>query len=159
MVAREDILVNVDGDNLIGKDFPVSVVELMNSGYKVLQYEHGDGTCGRIACLREDFLYICGYDEDAYPMGAQDTDLVQRLRMLHTGSQVYKKVKNPPSQAIPNDHAAKVSCCSPVYGGLRWGRMDKLNQTLFQLRRDHGQVRRNINKDQIGVLAKRITLR
>ena len=92
-------------------------------------------------------------------MGAQDTDLVQRLRMLHTGLQVYKKVRNPPSQAIPNDHAAKVSCCSPVYGGLRWGRMDKLNQTLFQLRRDHGQVRRNINKDQIGVLAKRITLR
>ena len=124
----------------------------------MLQYEHGDGTCGRIACLREDFLYIRGYDEDAYPMGAQDTDLVQRLRMLHTGSQVYKNVKNPPSQAIPNDHAAKVSCCSPVYGGLRWGQLDTMNRTLFHLRREAGQVRRNMSKDQIGVFAKRVRL-
>ena len=159
MVATEDIVVNVDGDNLIGRDFLVNVVELFNSGYKVLQYEHGDGTCGRIACLREDFLYIRGYDEDSYPMGGQDTDLVLRLKMLHKDSQVYKKVRNTPhSQAIPNDNHAKVSCCSPLYGGLRWGRMDTMNRALFQFRREAGQVRRNISNDQIGVFAKRVRL-
>ena len=102
MVAREDIVVNVDGDNLIGRNFPVDVVMRFDNSYKVLQYEQGDGTTGRIACLRKDFLYIRGYDEDAYPMGAQDTDLVWRLRMLHKDSQSYKKVKSTHhSQAIP----------------------------------------------------------
>ena len=159
MVATQDILVNVDGDNLIGRDFPVHVARLFRDGYKVLQYEHGDGTCGRIACLREDFLYIRGYDEDAYPMGGQDTDLVQRLKLLHSEQQIYKKVKNTlHSQAIRNDMVAKVACCSPKYGSLSWGRMDTVNRALFQFRRDRGQVRRNTDQPQIGVFAKRIRL-
>ena len=52
MVAEEHIVVNVDGDNLIGRYFPVDVVMRFDKGYKVLQYEQGDGTTGRIACLR-----------------------------------------------------------------------------------------------------------
>ena len=168
MVAKEDILVNVDGDNLIGPDFPVDVLQNFDKGYKVLQYEHGDGTCGRIACLRHDFLEIRGYDEDAYPMGAQDTDLVLRLRMLH-GEQMSGKKKNKATstvyinvrsdqrgQAIPNEVTAKVSCCSPKYGHLRWGQMDSFNQGIFALRRDTGQIKRNLDKDQIGVYAKRV---
>ena len=91
-------------------------------------------------------------------MGAQDTDLVWRLRMLHKDSRSYKKVKNTHhSQAIPNDNLVKVSCCNPVYGGLRWGRMDKVNQRLFKIRRDAGEVRRNIHTE-IGFFAKRIRL-
>ena len=78
-----DILVNVDIDNIISPGFLQDVVTRMESGSKVLQYEHEDGTCGRIACWRKDFFQIRGYDEDAYPMGAQDTDFVARLLMLH----------------------------------------------------------------------------
>ena len=52
-------------DNLIGKGFPEDVATRMVSGYKVLQYEHSDGTCGRIACWRKDFLDIRGYDEES----------------------------------------------------------------------------------------------
>ena len=163
MVADEDILVNVDNDNFIGKDFPVDVVTRMDSGYRVLQYEHGTGTCGRIACWRKEFLDIRGYDEDAFPMGAQDTDLVHRLKMLHQheGQQVYQRVKVTEfSRAIPNDLQAKVACCDPQYVDkknkpMRWGQMDWWNQRFFQVRREGGQVRRNLEKSQIGVRCER----
>ena len=71
----------------------------------------------------------------------------------------YKKVRNARhSQAIPNEDVATLNCCSPVYEGLSWGRMDTVNQALFQVRREAGQVRRNMYTDQIGVPAKRVRL-
>ena len=156
MVATEDILVNVDCDNLIGPDFPENVVEHFNNGAKVVQYEYLNGTTGRIACLREDFLFLRGYDEDVYPMGGQDTDLRERLKMRH-GEQAYRNVRIlAHGQAIPNDTKAKVSCCSPMYGNLRWGRMDHINRVIFKHRRNAGQVRRNLGSDQIGVPAFRV---
>ena len=68
IVALQDILVNVDADNLVGGDFVLHVVEQFRKRYTVLQYEDGDGTCGRIACWRRQFSKIHGYDEDAYPV-------------------------------------------------------------------------------------------
>ena len=34
--------------------------------------------------------------------------------------------------------------------------MDSFNQGIFALRRDTGQIKRNLDKDQIGVYAKRV---
>ena len=87
MVASEDILVNLDCGNLVGRDFGLDIVRRMQSGYKVLQYEYGDGTCGRIACRRVDFLDLNGYDEDALPFGGQDVDWMARLRLHHNVGQ------------------------------------------------------------------------
>ena len=158
MVASEDILVNVDGDNLIGVNFPEHVVQMFASGYKVVQYEYGEGTCGRIAYLRDDFLQIRGYDEKAFPMGAQDTDIVLRIKMLYKGQQLaYKKAKLPQfSQAIPNDKKAKVRNCDPVYNKMTWGQMDVKNRATFKSRRDNGLIQRNQGKEHIGVFAKHI---
>ena len=159
MVAGEDILVNVDCDNLIGKGFPEDVVSRMESGCTVLQYEHGDGTCGRIACWRKDFLHIRGYDEDAFPMGAQDIDLRERLRTLHGRSVLQRVPDKRFGQAIPNDLNAKVACCDPLCGGgqvLKWGTMNSLNQRTYKTRREAGQVRRNLEKSQIGVRCQRV---
>eukprot|EP00434_Breviolum_minutum_P021524 symbB.v1.2.018995.t1/scaffold1501.1/size122984/7 len=64
MAAKEDILVNVDGDNLIGAGFLKDVCQQFQDGCEVAQYELGGGTCGRIALRREVFLEIGGYDED-----------------------------------------------------------------------------------------------
>jgi len=139
MVAREDILVNVDGDNIIGCDFLLNIIKHFKSGYRVLQYEQGDGTTGRIACLREDFLAIGGYDEDAYPMGGQDTDLVQRLKAWYTDKRVYRRVKKAEclTQAIPNTVEAKICYIDPVYKRLRWGQMNVRNIQRFSKRLFH----------------------
>ena len=94
-------------------------------------------------------------------MGAQDTDLVLRLKMLHSGD-VYEKVRETVfSQAIPNDLKAKVACCDPQYvdakgNRMRWGQMDTVNRAIFQARREDGHVRRNLEKLQIGVRCKRV---
>jgi len=150
LCSKEDILVNLDSDNLTGPDFPVDVAKQFEGGYTVVQYEDGEGTCGRIACCRRDFHHLRGYDEDCYPMGAQDTDLVQRLRRLPNAQ--YRKVRGSMfSQAIHNSQELKVSCCGPGYGGLRWGRMDTLNRHVFGVRRDAGQILRNLDRKEIGV--------
>ena len=53
MVAEEaDIVVNVDGDNLIGPNYPLDILSRFHNGKKVLKYEFREGTCGRIACYR-----------------------------------------------------------------------------------------------------------
>ena len=162
MVAKEEVLVCVDGDNLIGEDFPVNVASHFDDGYRVLQYEAQThtGCCGRIACYREEFHYIRGYDEDAFPMGAQDVDLVMRLKMLHNRT-VYKRVGDAIfCQAISNDQQSKVRCCDPKYGrNLEWRRMNEINKTLFKRRRERGEVRRNMDKDSIGVNVWRVRLR
>ena len=155
-VASEDILVNVDGDNLVGPGFAADVArQFTQEGYTVLQYEGGEGTCGRIACFRRDFHMLRGYDEDAYPMGAQDTDLVGRLKRL-PGAQYRRISSSVFSQAIPNSQETKVCMCDPGYGGLRWGRMDTLNKQIFQWRRSLGQLQRNLEKPDIGVPAWRV---
>eukprot|EP00445_Apocalathium_hangoei_P029022 CAMPEP_0203924996 /NCGR_PEP_ID=MMETSP0359-20131031/64701_1 /ASSEMBLY_ACC=CAM_ASM_000338 /TAXON_ID=268821 /ORGANISM="Scrippsiella Hangoei, Strain SHTV-5" /LENGTH=484 /DNA_ID=CAMNT_0050853331 /DNA_START=89 /DNA_END=1543 /DNA_ORIENTATION=+ len=153
MVATEDIVVNLDGDNLIGPNFPVDVVNrFVQDGYSVLQYEDGDGTCGRIACSRGDFVRIRGYDEDAYPMGAQDVDLVHRLKELPNAR--FKKVRGSVhSQAIQNTQEAKVASCSPYYGRLKWSQMDAMNRSVFAQRRLKGHVVRNVTLENIGVKA------
>eukprot|EP00435_Cladocopium_sp_Y103_P020468 s698_g5.t1 len=160
--AKEDILVNVDGDNLIGAGLDVAVIagfyssrfledvcKRFQDGCAVAQYELGGGTCGRIALRREDFLYIGGYDEDpgfllaavtrsldsedAHPMGAQDTDLVLRVKMLNKGH--HKKVKEPLlSQAILNSQAK--------------------NSAIFNERRARGEIIRNQGQGWIGVPVK-----
>jgi len=151
LCSKEDILVNLDSDNLTGPDFAVDVAkQFAENGFTVVQYEDGEGTCGRIACHRRDFHYLRGYDEDCYPMGAQDVDLVQRLRLLPNAH--FRKVRgNTFSQAIHNSQELKVACCDPDFGGLRWGRMDTLNRHVFSLRREAGQLLRNLDRTEIGV--------
>ena len=160
-LATQDIVVNVDANNLIGCNFPLSVVTEFDSGCRVLQYEQDNGSAGRIACLREDFLYIRGYDESAYPVGALEKDLVLRLMMLYDSNHNsgYKMVRNAQhSQTIPKEDVATLNCCSPVYEGVSSDRMETVNEALFQVRREAGNVRRNMYQEEIGKPAKRVRL-
>lgn len=151
--AKEDILVNVDGDNLIGAGFLEDVCKRFQDGCAVAQYELGGGTCGRIALRREDFLYIGGYDEDAHPMGAQDTDLVLRVKMLNKGH--HKKVKEPLlSQAILNSQEQKIENCDLHEGIQKWSQMNAKNSAIFNERRARGEIIRNQGQGWIGVPVK-----
>lgn len=155
LCAAEEILVNVDGDNLIGPDFSQNVVQMFSEGYTVVQYEYGEGTCGRIACWQKDFLQLRGYDEDAFPMGAQDIDLMNRLKSLPGAK--FKKVRVKSfCQAIHNDTELKVCLCDPKYPVVsKWGRMNQLNLEMFLHRLNAGQWMRNLHKANIGVTAEK----
>jgi len=123
--ANEDIVVNLDCDNLVGPQFVEDVVQNFVDGYTVVHYHDSDGTCGRIVCKRKQFHELRGYDEDAYPMGAQDSDLLLRLRALPGVS--FRRRSLPFSGAIPNDRTLKASCVDPT-NRLRWGQMDALKK-------------------------------
>ena len=70
MVANEEILVNVDGDNLIGRGFPMHVAESFQQGFKVVHYNgHMEGNYGRIAVLRCDFCELAATTKMLYPWG------------------------------------------------------------------------------------------
>lgn len=153
MLADEEILVNVDGDNLVGPNFPYDVSKrMLLDGKELLQYEEGDGTCGRICYFRKDFLEVRGYDEDAFPMGAQDTDLLDRLKEK-LGPGRFLKVKNKVMcQAIPNSRDEKISNCQEA-AWLKWTKMDLINRMMFYARRQAGLMARNVCEEHIGIPA------
>jgi len=164
-LAKEDILVNVDGDNLVGPDYALHVRRQFqdNPQLECFQYEVKDGTCGRIAIRRELFHELNGYDEDAGPMGGQDVDLVWRVQK-YKGAQSWSNInkKDPKrihhGQAIVNSIEAKVEHCKrPVDGAkLDWHKMDKANKTQFKKRLARGECRRNTGQSMIGVGVKQI---
>ncbi len=83
-LATGDILFNLDGDNFISADLIQKTVNLFKlHPYSILHAAHIDGstnhgTCGRIALHRDNFYHLGGYDEALLPMGAQDTNLIER---------------------------------------------------------------------------------
>ena len=120
--AGVDVLVNCDADNLLGTGFPVQVLTMMTLGVNrecrtVCQWYSGDrrdGTFGRIAYSSVDFEAINGYDEDVYPMGGQDADILQRVQMLPVGQTpnrecVWGKNKKFCPTSIPNYPEASTS--------------------------------------------------
>eukprot|EP00434_Breviolum_minutum_P017506 symbB.v1.2.015451.t1/scaffold1154.1/size134997/2 len=141
--AEEDILVNVDADNIAGPGF-------------VLDVDGIHGSVGRIAVDRKTFVLLQGYDEDAYPTGAQDVDLWLRLGMLarQRGQRVERNPDPNLTMAIPNTLEQKTQYCP---GNLSWSQMNQGNWELFEQRRDQGQVQRN--GPRIGRLATEICFR
>ena len=156
MLASEDmeILVNVDGDNLVGPNFPFDVSEKMKQqGKSLLQYEDGDGTCGRLVYYRSDFVEVRGYDEDAFPMGAQDIDLLDRLKEKLGGHGCFQRVKNKMNcSAIPNSKDEKISNCQEA-SWLKWTRMNFINREMFLARKQAGLLVRNLGQENIGIPA------
>ena len=78
-------------------------------------------------------------------MGAQDIDLMNRLKRLNAGSRLQRVPRLAfRSQAIKNTVAQKISCCDPKFERMRWGQMDARNRTSFNNRFEQGQIVRNI---------------
>lgn len=56
-----------------------------NSSRKFLAVNYNEksrGTCGRIACFREDYLEVGGYDESFEGWGYEDIDFTKRLQLI-----------------------------------------------------------------------------
>eukprot|EP00929_Paragymnodinium_shiwhaense_P056774 TRINITY_DN28425_c0_g1_i1.p1 TRINITY_DN28425_c0_g1~~TRINITY_DN28425_c0_g1_i1.p1 ORF type:complete len:318 (+),score=59.58 TRINITY_DN28425_c0_g1_i1:88-1041(+) len=149
LVASEDILVNWDVDNILTPDFLTNLRDEFMAGNTLVTCEGGSGTTGRIAYRRSDFAAIRGYDEDAYPMGAQDIDIVNRLQKH--GCRLKKAKWN--CQAIPNSIEAKILNVEPRFRVMSWHEMDQRNRAIFDLRLKRGQILRNHHVQLPGVAA------
>ena len=150
MVSFEDILVNVDGDNIVGQNFPQEVLSHFRFGNGPVSYNAGGGTCGRIAYRRSDFLLVRGYDEDARPMGAQDVDLFKRICKLPGARKCYSGDRTKWSQAVQNTREEKVANCDQSLRHLTWAQMNDMNWEIFEQRRKSGLLRRNLERAVIG---------
>ena len=88
-LATGDIVCNVDADNFTGPDFAAFVnrhFQTEPDSYLSVNYKDNlmnfSDTYGRIACLREDFETVGGFDESMEGYGYEDIDLCQRLSLL-----------------------------------------------------------------------------
>jgi hypothetical protein len=82
-LATGDVLVNVDADNFVGKDFCFYLNHLFQNASTPLAVQFvGSLSCaGRIALKREHFIKIKGYNEalTSVRVGYEDYDLLERL--------------------------------------------------------------------------------
>jgi predicted glycosyltransferase involved in capsule biosynthesis len=84
-LARGRIVCNLDADNFTGSEFAEYLGNIFgNRGHLIMTAPRNpNGTFGRIAMLREDFMAIGGYDERMkYGWGYEDTDLIIRALKL-----------------------------------------------------------------------------
>jgi len=87
-LATGDILVNLDADNYLGRDFAFYINAVFSEFDSVFLHpprnkERVIGGCGgRIAVSRQDFLQAGGYDERFSGWSHDDKNLVQRLKAM-----------------------------------------------------------------------------
>jgi len=77
-----DIIVNLDADIYLPKDFANDVKCLPFESFGHTYVKDNPDICGLIAVHRSDFFYIRGYDESFDGHGLDDVDLVKRLLLL-----------------------------------------------------------------------------
>lgn len=120
------VLMNLDVDNLIGNSISVVRENMVDRGIELLHNWSGDyhdGTYGRIAMTKEKFYALGGYDESFYPMGYQDTDIMNRARAM--GS-TYLHVNCGNNLAILNSKEDwLVNCKIP---GMTWRDFNRVNK-------------------------------
>ena len=85
--ARGEILCWLDSDNILTSDYLTSMNQLISeskNNFVSVEYDKkSPGICGRIACYREDFYEVNGYDESFEGWGYEDVDFTNRLKMIN----------------------------------------------------------------------------
>ncbi len=170
------VLVNLDGDNILGQRFVPQLLELIHPASSndvrpdfVRFKGNAAGVTGRLACRASLFVGLNGYDEGMpYPSGYQDIDLCNRARRTQVavwGQSNVRSIKavEGSGSAIPNDldnvrvalGAAKVVNCSDAARALTWGAMNGKN---MQYAKGQTDAVRNRGKEffQLGVEATRL---
>jgi hypothetical protein len=120
--ARGSILMSLDCDNLIGDVIPI-IRDQFAQGCQVLHH-FGPlcGSHGRVVIDRAAFHRLGGYDEQLYPMGHQDCDLMDRARAM--GMKVVQ-VEPTESLAVPNTKVESIANCKN--GRMTWGDFNRRN--------------------------------
>ena len=156
------MLVNMDGDRILGPDLPLHIFEKLNihSGGKPLVGHFSStadsGTYGTIAIPTRLFLDMRGYNEELLPCGFQDAELLQRA-VPAGGSVVKVSSSNCVGTSLPNDIGNDWKLQSKVKNAnvdikdmqgntrvLKFGHMDSLNrQMAVEHISKYGAVKRN----------------
>ena len=157
-----DVLVNLDCSRILGSEFLPKLLRLpfkLHPDDTSSEYVGGhfastsvSGSYGTVIIVAWLFIALNGYDEEFYPWGFQDTDLLLRLK---TQGKVHV-ISDPDSVGddIPNaegaykDHikAKMTSIDYDKYGNMKWGNMDQKNRADGQEKLRRGQAVRNYKK-------------
>ena len=153
---------NLDCSRILGSEFLPKLLRLpfkMHPDDTSSQFVGGhfasasvSGSYGTVIIVSWLFIALNGYDEEFYPWGFQDTDLLLRLK---TQGKVHV-ISDPDSVGddIPNaegaykDHikAKMTSIDYDKYGNMKWGNMDQKNRADGQEKLRRGQAVRNYKK-------------
>jgi glycosyltransferase involved in cell wall biosynthesis len=153
MLAQNAIVVNLDCDNFTGKEGGVFVIEKMiKYGWdKIILHqfgnEYGDGTHGRIAISKANFIKLGGYDESFEPAGYQDNDMLIRAQLMRLNYIHLPDVKY--TRAIPNSHEVGVV---NTLSDLSWEEMDERNYHSSLKNITAGKLKANDEKKYIGIV-------
>ncbi len=82
LLAKNDIVCNLDGDNFTGRDYAEHLNEIfVNNPRSCVRCIGGDsGSGGRITLMRDEFVDMGGYEEKMMGWGLEDADLWQRTK-------------------------------------------------------------------------------
>lgn len=137
-LANGDYLFNLDCDNYITESDLMMIEKAAKLNLPVQQFagDFDDGTYGRIGLPKILFYKLGGYDESLLPMGAQDTDILNRI--LQSGSKL-GKIPNPNKMPITNSIQDKVSevTNSSSDAEKTYEDMNRLNLTLSKFKNTH----------------------
>ena len=168
------VLINLDGDNIIGRDFMLQLQRHTAWYRKALTAEAParpfllccptgqPGLTGRIGLSATTFITCGGYDENCFGSGAQDLDLRERVgaaQIAAFGKRYTSRIERSEVAgiAVPNTQTsfredrgtAKDQNMNPedvASAGGTWANMNEHNMELLSGRRKSGQISRNGSK-------------
>ena len=83
-------------------------------------------------------------------MGAQDIDLINRLKRLDGHNSHFLRARRFAAQAIKNTVFEKIANCDrKKYHDMKWGHMNAANQKSFSERLKRGEIIRNVDRDGV----------
>ena len=142
MKAKGNILVNLDCDNYIGTGGDQLIInEFKNSGDNIIisQTDNimGSGNGGRISITKNNFIKLGGYNEQFYPMGYQDYDLIERAKLF--GLKYININKN--NTAIKN---SKEDGIKNIGITMEYNKMNNVNKLLSKINIDNNILQTNL---------------
>lgn len=140
--ATGKILVNLDCDNYIGINGDQLIInEFKNSGDNIIisQTDNiiGSGNGGRISITKNNFIKLGGYNEQFYPMGYQDYDLIERAKKI--GLKYININKN--NTAIKN---SKEDGIKNIGITIEYNKMNNVNKLLSKINIDNNILQANL---------------
>ncbi len=155
ILAKNEILVSLDCDNFTGKNGGLFVLNnMLKFGYFTVALhqfsnEFGDGSYGRIAISKDNFIRVGGYDESLEPMGYQDVDFLLRLRLM--GITYIHLIDKDYNKTIPN---TKEEGLIHTNSNRNWVAMNFRNYRKSTQNITSGKIVANKDKDHIGIIDK-----
>lgn len=119
-LSTGDYVFNLDCDNYLDN----IIDEIKSTDQGVYCNEYLKGTHGRIGMSKEMFIKLGGYDENLYPAGIHDNDIMLRAKYLDY------KFKNIPNitPSIPNTKKDTIK----DFGEMDWETMIKYNEVIMK---------------------------